>query len=118
MRHPRAEQDHAEIDGVLYGSDERAERIELDEFRKKGGWIYRLGAVPCCSVMVRPLSRRSGCVPAWPYPPLRSVEVYPNPAPPRRAGRGKVQKKPLTVSSAFIYGAGIFAGSRLQAGSL
>ena len=55
MRHPRAEQDHAEIDGVLYGSDERAERIELDEFRKKGGWIYRLGAVPCCSVIARPI---------------------------------------------------------------
>src|ERR1035437_3506655 len=61
---------------------------------EQGGWIYRFSAVPCCSVMVPPLSRRSGCVPAWPYPPLRSVEVYPNPAPRRRAGRRKVQKNP------------------------
>jgi hypothetical protein len=30
------------------------------------------------SALVRPLSRRSGCVPALPYPPLRSVVVYPN----------------------------------------
>ena len=28
--------------------------------------------------LVRPLSRRSGCVPALPYPPLRPLEVYRN----------------------------------------
>jgi len=28
--------------------------------------------------LVRPLSRRSGCVPALPYPPLRSLEGYRN----------------------------------------
>ena len=27
-------------------------------------------------LLVRPLGRRSGCVPAEPYPPLRSLEVY------------------------------------------
>ena len=34
MRHPLAEQDHAEVEGALYGSDERADRIETDEICK------------------------------------------------------------------------------------
>jgi len=33
MRHPRAEKDHAEVNGVLYGSDEGADPIAFDEER-------------------------------------------------------------------------------------
>src|SRR5579863_7007975 len=78
------------------------------QFGAEGGWT--------ALSLVRPLSRRSGCVPAEPYPPLRSVVVYPKRlnVPPQRGG--KRLKKPLTFSSAFIYGAGILAGSLLSAG--
>ena len=99
MRHPRAEQDHAEIDGVLYGSDERAERIELDEcFGTR-----RMDLSLFCRPMLfgngpapeSALGLRSG---QW-----KCVEKRENTPP---DGWREV-KKPLTVSSAFIYGAGM-----------
>src|SRR5882724_4714339 len=67
--------------------------------------------------LVRPLSGRSGCVPAEPYPPLRSVGVYPMWAHCDTLAGAARRKKTLTVSRAFIYGAGSYPASRFVTGS-
>src|SRR5258706_11205205 len=63
--------------------------------------------------MVRPLSRRSGCVPAWPYPPLRSPEVYRilDTAAPLRVPSGK---KSIDRRQRFHIWGGLVARARLE----
>src|SRR5665647_279206 len=117
MRHPLAGLAHASSRRRRYGSDEtRAENERANwttnrshqEVERAGGlcpldpWDLARRCRPrqrnleaaglVARGLVRPLSRRSGRVPAWPYPPLRSLSVYRRQRGPTPRARKKREK--------------------------
>lgn len=130
MRHPRAGLAHASSRRRRYGSDEtRAENERANwttnrshqEVERAGGlcpldpWDLARRCRPrqrnleaaglVARGLVRPLSRRSGRVPAWPYPPLRSLSVYRRQRGPTPRARKK-REKGLDVTQRLQIGLG------------
>ena len=69
----------------------RIYRIVLSQAKAQN----RRGEPRSPSSLVQPRSRRSGCIPAEPYPPPRSTPVYPNRARgPLREPEAKQKRKP------------------------